>query len=467
MSRTYFFVCLLLANGAWFLSGCPTLKGVDIPCESGFDCPTDFGCAPSNICVRVSELTLTMEPYEAKVLANDSVTFSAKLNGQNITRVSWSVEGKGTGTINDSGVYAAPSGITIPIRIKIWATLNSNPDFKVSATVTVVPADDTVAWVMSYYQGETGSVEVAKDSLYLAYSKDRLQWTVLSPTEPAYRLSQMGSNRLRDPYLLRKLDGTFVILATDWTLTNSNDYVPSPNIIVIDSPDLITFMNPRLLRVTLLDHSGVPMHAWAPEAFYDPYLNEYGILWAGNDENDINRIYVSYTTDFQQIRNNDPIVFFDPGYSVVNPTLVQTFDRNYLLFKDDRPGILNDNILIGQDIQIAGTDSSTLTPGAFKTWSSQYITRGSNQSTILGTNAPYVVMMPIESWSTTPWYMCSSISGSSPGCWSTEGLDVSPNCWVRLDMYGVPADARGASTIRVTQAELDALIEHYGTVSGG
>jgi hypothetical protein len=70
------------------------------------------------------------------------------------------------------------------------------------------------------------------------------------------------------------------------------------------------------------------MHAWATEAYWDPFREKYAILWSGNDTNGVNRIYVSYTDDFVTVDNPTPDVFFFPGYSVVDATITQANKRN-------------------------------------------------------------------------------------------------------------------------------------------
>ncbi len=454
---------------AWtllLLIGCPALQEVQVPCESSLDCPTGFGCGPNKICARgLAQSTLTVTPATASLSVGASTTFTAKLDGQVTTDVGWSAGGSGTGTIDASGSYTAPAGITAATRVTIWAALKRHPDFMASATVNVQPADNTVAWVMSYFQNGNLPKSVAQDSLHLAYSTDGLRWTSISPTGPAFQLALPdGSNHLRDPFILRKQDGTFVLLATDWTRAfSSADYwtSPSPNIVVADSTDLITFTNPRLLKVTpVVDPlTSIPMHAWAPEAFYDPDLDQYGILWSGDDSNDVNRIYVTYTKDFLTLVNATPTVFFDPGYSVIDATLVQTAATKYLLFKDETNNSGSANTGTGKDIQIAR--STSLSPGTFTRWSPSYITRGSNQSKQLLTEGPFVVKPPQLSL----WYLCADLFGDAPGsfgCWSTSDLGADPSTWAPLasTAFSMPPSAQHSNTVRVTQAELDALIAH-------
>ena len=268
---------------------------------------------------------------------------------------------------------------------------------------------------------------------------------------------------------MRKQDGTFVVLATDWTRSYTvADYwsSPSPNIVVVDSADLITFTNPRLLQVTpIVDSNGAPMHAWSPEAFFDSDLGQYGIIWSGNDANNVNRIYVSYTTDFRALVNSSPTVFFDPGYSVIDATLVRTETRNYLLYKDESDNNGGPNTGSGKDIQVARTASAALTPGSFTRWSPEYITRGNDQATRITTEGPFV----IKPKQVSTWTMCADLYtqvGGSFGCWSTNDLAANPSAWTHLssNAYSMPPSAQHANTVRVSQAELDALISKYGTL---
>ena len=471
MNRFFLALCTSgVASASLFLAGCPALQGVQVSCESSLDCPTNSGCGPNKICSQgLAESVLTVEPGKVSVAAAASTAFTAKLDGQSTTSVTWGVEGDGAGTIDSSGLYTAPSEITVAKKVQIWAALKRHPDFKTSSSVTVLPPDKTVAWVMGYFENGSLPKDVTQDPLHLAYSADGAQWTPLAPRAPAYRLTEMGSNHLRDPFILRKEDGAFVLLASDWTRSyTSGDYwsSPSPNIVVADSADLITFTNPRLLQVTPIQApNGVPMHAWAPEAFFDADLGHYAIIWAGNDANDVSRIYVSYTSDFQTLVNPDPVVFFDPGYSVIDATLARDDAHNYLLFKDESDSNGGPSTGSGKDIQIARSASRALTPGTFNRWSPEYVTRGSDQSTRTGVEGAFV----IKPTQVTTWTMCAdlyTLGGGSFGCWSTTDLGAKPSSWTRLssNAFSMPPNAQHASTVRVTQAELDALVAHYGTL---
>lgn len=321
-----------------------------------------------------------------------------------------------------------------------------------------VPPADTVAWVMSYFGPEQN---LAADSLHLAYSVDGLHWSALAGGAPAYLIAGLGTNHIRDPFLFRKRDGTFIYIATDWTRSDYPGYWdnPSPRLFVADSVDLITFTNPRLVEVTNIPGTGgKDMHAWAPEVYYDPSRDDYAIVWSGNDAvSGRNKIYVSYTDDFTTILNPTPDVLFDPGYDVIDATIVQANGYNYLLYKDETGP--------GKDIQIARSSGAGLTAGTFTRWDPDYITRGSNQGTPQYTEGPLVVKMP----GADTWYMYADFYGAGGvfGCWRTSDLDADPSSWTRLTNaeFSLPNGVRHANTVRVTQAELDAMVIHYGVAS--
>lgn len=312
------------------------------------------------------------------------------------------------------------------------------------------PEDDTVAWVLSYFRPEQ---TLAADSLHLAFSTDGLHWSALG-TGPAFVLDGMGTNHIRDPFIFRKRDGTFVYLATDWTRSDYAGYWsnPSPRILVADSTDLITFTNARLLDVTNLPGAGgKDMHAWAPEAFYDPERDDYGILWSGNDTTDRNRLYVTYTDDFTTVQSVTPTVFFDPGYAVIDGTLTSRGGRNYLVFKYANPI---------EDIQIARSSGTSLAPGGFATWDASFI--GTHQTTGRVLEGPFIIKDPAQE----RWYVYAdkyNANGIFEG-FTTTSLDADPAAWTPMpaSSFRFPAGVRHANTVRVTQSELDALVAHYG-----
>ena len=317
------------------------------------------------------------------------------------------------------------------------------------------------AWLLSYFGPNQ---DVASDSLHLGYSMDGQHWATLGYGRSVYELSGMGTNHIRDPFIFRKNDGSFVYIATDWTLAdNSNGYWshPSPRLFVADSADLITFTNPRLLTVNNLPGpAGQPMHAWAPEVYYDESRDAYAIVWSGNDTTGANRIYVSYTTDFNTVHGTTPDVLFDPGYSVIDATIERTDGRSYLFFKDETDQGPPDRR--GKDIQIARAIPAGLTPGAFSTWSSEYITRGTSQAVRQATEGPFAVFQPgLGRW---VMYADYYLQGGVFGAWATTSLDVTPSAWTRLPSseFRFPSGVRHAHAMLVTLDELDALIAHYG-----
>jgi hypothetical protein len=108
------------------------------------------------------------------------------------------------------------------------------------------------------------------------------------------------------------------------------------------STDLVNWSQQQLIDVMAFDTSTV--NVWAPELFYDKPNNRYIIVWSSTipgkfpkgeeEEKNNHRLYYTITTDFKSF--SPAKLFFDPGYSCIDATIVKRGAKNYVLvFKDN------------------------------------------------------------------------------------------------------------------------------------
>ncbi len=178
-------------------------------------------------------------------------------------------------------------------------------------------------FIMSYFR-------TVSEALHLAVSEDGLRWRPLNYNRPVL-LGKVGTKTLRDPSLFRSQDGVFHLFATNGWMADS--------IVHASSTDLIHWSDQELVPVM----SGVAgtKNCWAPECFYDAAENQYHVIWSSTvKEDDPNphqsdhRIWGTTTTDFHLY--SPPRLFFDPGYNIIDATVV-AFDGWYWMpFKDER-----------------------------------------------------------------------------------------------------------------------------------
>lgn len=294
-------------------------------------------------------------------------------------------------------------------------------------------ADPYVAYVMGYFT-ESPQGNGNDYGLHLAYSSDGLNWTPLNNNN-AVVYPKLGQPGLRDPFILRKNDGSFVVMATNMSGTdfaNSN----SEYIHVWDSADLRTFTNERLAR---LNTSG--MHTWAPEAFYDASRGQYGVIWSGNATSSTHQIFVNYTSDF--INFGASQVFFYPGFSPLDATMHISGGVNYLYYKRE------------SDNKLMGTRSSTLTPRSF------------DANTYAGPVGTTVIEAPIvvKKLDENRWYLYGDSYVPINGefyAWQTT--DIASGTWTALDKknYTQPLNSKHATVTPITQTELNNLVAAWG-----
>ncbi|GHH75354.1 glycoside hydrolase family 43 protein [Promicromonospora soli] len=163
-------------------------------------------------------------------------------------------------------------------------------------------------YLMVHFTGDSATGQ----KLYLGHSTDGLHWNDLNGGAPVLQ-SPIGTKGVRDPALVRSPDGSkYWIIATDLCIRCGSTYQNgSPNFVVWESTDLVTWSKPWLLGAAGLIPGG--KNAWAPEAIWNPETGDYVLYWATNAT--VNgilkyRIYSARTTDFRTITT--PQIWIDP-----------------------------------------------------------------------------------------------------------------------------------------------------------
>ncbi|MEH0648930.1 glycoside hydrolase family 43 protein [Streptomyces scabiei] len=285
------------------------------------------------------------------------------------------------------------------------------------------------AYAMVYFTESTTMLE-ADYGLHLAVSQDGLNWTPLNQNAPLVTPTQ-GAGGLRDPFLMRKQDGTFVVLATDLKGTDWN--YNSTYIHVWDSTDLRIFTGYRRVKL----HDMTTTHSWAPEAYWDAARGRYGILYSSVNSSGHNVIMVSYTTDF--VTTSSPQVFFDPGYDIIDGNLtVGVNGVNYLYYKVNQT--------------LVGARSTTLNPGSFTPFS----TAASHG----GTEAPTVV----KSLASDTWYLWGDTYTPNGVFYAWQSGNLASGTWTALDqrLYTQPLNSKHCGIHPITSTEYTNLLARWG-----
>ncbi|WP_458117264.1 glycoside hydrolase family 43 protein [Arthrobacter sp. D2-10] len=199
------------------------------------------------------------------------------------------------------------------------------------------------AYLFAYFTGESTA---DGEQIYFAVSSAKipLSFTPLAGGQPIL-CSTVGSRGVRDPFLIRnELQGGFHLIATDLNIHHTPDWERaerrgSRSILVWDSPDLVSWQEPRLMEVAPPEVGCV----WAPEAFLLPERKEYAVFWSStlfsNRDNERSwpehlRTMVSFTRDFRTFSESE--VYLDLGHSVIDTTFLEHNDRTYRFIKDER-----------------------------------------------------------------------------------------------------------------------------------
>lgn len=201
-----------------------------------------------------------------------------------------------------------------------------------AATATPAVAASKVpstAYLFSYFIGN------GEDGLHLAWSADGYRWEALNGGRSFLKPEVGESKLMRDPCLLLGPEGTFhMVWTTAWN---------GKTIGYASSADLLTWSPQQAIPV--MDHEPAVLNCWAPEIFWDAQKRRFLIFWAstvtnkfletaGQAENRYNhRMYCTTTTDFKTFAPTR--LFYDPGFNVIDATLLPANGRFHLIIKDE------------------------------------------------------------------------------------------------------------------------------------
>ncbi len=178
-----------------------------------------------------------------------------------------------------------------------------------------------------------------EDGLHLAWSTDGYTWAALNGGK-SFLAPKVGKEKLmRDPCLLLGPDGTFRMVWTDSWSDKSIGYA--------SSKDLLTWSEQTAVPVMATEPTA--RNCWAPEVDYDAKQGDYVIFWAttitgkfpetatpedqAHESGYNHRIYRTTTRDFATFTPTQ--LFYEPGFNVIDATMLAANDRFWLIVKDE------------------------------------------------------------------------------------------------------------------------------------
>ena len=165
--------------------------------------------------------------------------------------------------------------------------------------------------------------EPANMGIFFAASNDGLHWQPLNAGKPWLPIEHAGE-LMRDPFLTRGPDQEFHLVWT-WAWRGAS-------LGYAHSPDLVHWSEQQ--EIPIMTNVPGAENTWAPEMYWDAAKSQWMIIWSSRVPPYAgNRIYRAWTSDFKNFTR--PELFWDPGYPVIDATILQTRGRYYMVFKDE------------------------------------------------------------------------------------------------------------------------------------
>ncbi len=333
---------------------------------------------------------------------------------------------------------------TYKVNFFLWDSVKGMEPKHDKVTKTVVVKDElqTAAYLFAHFVGT--QEDATKEQMYFSVSTDGTTWKTLNGGKPVLT-STVGTQGVRDPYILRGEDGKFYIIATDLSIFHNNNWTAaaqqgSKNIVVWESDDLVNWGNASLVKVGG-DNAGC---VWAPEAVYDREEGKYMVFWASviSDDNFAKyRIFRSYTSDFTNF--TDPEIYIEEPNAVIDTTIVEDKGVYYRFTKNET----NTTITMQACTSLNGNWKDVET----------YTINGVAGNTVTGYEGPTIY----KDNGSDSWTLLLDYFSKSQGYKPFVTSDLSTGVFTSGSDFTFDATYRHGTVMPITQAEYEALVEKY------
>ena len=203
-------------------------------------------------------------------------------------------------------------------------------------------------YAFSYFKGN------GEDGLHLAYSEDGFNWQSLNGDRSFLQPELSKDKLMRDPCIIRGGDGRFHMV---WTVSWTDQGIGYAS-----SDDLIHWSDQQYIPV--MAHEPGARNCWAPEVTYDAGQGVYLIYWATTitgrfpetqveaDNGYNHRMYCVTTKDFKTF--SDTRLFYEPGFNVIDATIVPDGNRWVMFLKDETREPAEKNLKIAYANRLEG-----------------------------------------------------------------------------------------------------------------
>ncbi|MDI6105143.1 Ig-like domain repeat protein [Actinoplanes sp. NEAU-A12] len=377
-------------------------------------------------------------------------------SGAHNTTVTWSSDRPeiidGTGVVHRPAAGKGAASVALTATVKVG---QASATRTLTATVPELPpARAKTGYLFSYFTGE-GTAD--GEQLYFGVSKanDPLSYREVNNAKPVLT-STLGTKGLRDPFIIRSPEGDkFYQIATDLKIHGNGNWdasqrTGSKSIMVWESTDLVNWTDQRLVKVSP-DTAG---NTWAPEAYYDPTLGAYVVFWAsklydaadtGHTGGTYNKMMYATTRDFHTF--SEAKVWVDPGYSVIDSTMIDHNGTYYRFTKDERNNSSTSPcskfIIEEKSTSILSTDYS-------------FVKDCIGAGGVSAGEGPLVFKSNTED----RWYLFVDEYGGQ-GYVPFTSTDLEAGQWTKAPSYSLPKRPRHGTVLPVTQEEYDRLLTTY------
>lgn len=358
-------------------------------------------------------------------------------------------------------VTLALSAATGGMLSAVAETRQTNAPLANDAVTYAESADEMGGYLYVHFVGT--EQKKTDEQVYFSVSSNAREWYVLNDGNPVAQ-SNLGDKGIRDPYILRKHDGSgYFIIATDlsiaggtsWGASQSNG---SHSIIVWETDDLRDLGEARMVEIA-------PKNAtctWAPEAIWDEEQNAYMVFWSAlaNKSTGMywtHHVYRSYTTDFNTF--TEPEIYIQSEQKTIDASIIKEGDTYYRFTKIETN--------TGDDIYNPNYGSKTIYMEKCKSLSgewemvSTYSLDGKHWSQVTGFEGPSIFKLNAkDTGGKDQWcLMIDDYGGIGYTPFLTD--DITRGEFTKATDISFDCHGRHGSFLPLTKGEMDSLCAKY------